>query len=229
MVPSTFNSDWLATATGAVLVLACGLSAPAADTAAARVETNLQALGRVRLDKEHRAVRFPAAVNQRSGVVEYAVVHTTGKTHESVFRTEARPQEIHVAMLLLGVKPANTSSFPADFSTPPPGEPVTLDVSWRGVRGEVRRPLEEFVVATNTMRSPAAGVWIYNGSWVADGKFAAQREGSIISTHVDPDALVNNSWPGRENDDLYQVNTTALPPDGVPVEVTIRLPPRKPQ
>lgn len=166
---------------------------------------------------------FPASINQRTGIVEYAVVTTAGKTHESIFRTEAQPAHIHIAMLLLGVKPASTNSFSTDLSVPPPGEAVTLEVSWPAGNREARHALEEFLVTGNNHRALTAGSWNYNGSYLARRNFVAQRDGSIVSVHIDPDALVNNPRSGRENDDLHQVNPQAMPPDGVPLEITLRL------
>jgi len=57
-----------------------------------------------------------------------------------------------------------------------------------------------------------------------DHRFMAQMDGSIISIHTDPVALVNNPRKGRENDDLQHVNTPVLPPSGVVVQVEIKLP-----
>lgn len=188
------------------------------------VTTNGFIFGLVKLDKEQRTVSFPAAVNQRTGIVEYAVVTTAGKTHESVFKTEAQPFHVQIAMLLLGVRPANTNFRSMDLSAPPPGEPVTLEVSWRTGDRIFRRPLEEFIVTTSdTNKSLAAGPWAYNGSHMVRKTFIAQRDGSIVSVHIDPDALVNNPRTGRENDELHCVNTPILPPSEVPVEITLRL------
>ena len=227
---------WCAVGAGAAGLLAAiqpivaapdGERPPAASGSASlqprRIDSNVYAVGAVTLDKERGTVSFPVSVNQRSGVVEYAVVTAAGKTHESVFRTEAQPQQIHLAMLLLGARPANTDFFPADRSTPPPGERVMLEVSWKDAGRETRRALEDFVVTTNNHRTLAKGPWAYNGSYLAGTNFVAQRDGSIISVHVDPDALINNPRPGREDDDLHHVNTPALPPEGVPVQLIIRL------
>src|SRR5687767_10344018 len=85
--------------------------------------------GLVRLDKNTRTVTFPAALNLRHETVEYAVVHKFGKTHEGIFTTEARPQDVHVAMLLLGVKPVMTNAFGTDGKAPPAGEKVFVEVS----------------------------------------------------------------------------------------------------
>ena len=66
-------------------------------------------IGLVRLDKNQRSVQFPAVLNQDHGLIEYLLVTTRGKTHESLLKTEAEPFHIHVAMLLLGAKGAAQS------------------------------------------------------------------------------------------------------------------------
>ena len=191
-----------------------------------QVAPGLFTLGQVTLNKSERTVSFPAIVNQRRGPVEYAVVTMTGKTHESVFRTDAQPQHIHMAMLLLGAQPANTNMFPANLSEPLPGERVTIDVTWRQKGRKMQKPIEDFIVTTNSRTSLSRGPWIYNGSFVVDGQFLAQVDGSIISVHIDPVALINNPREGRENDDLNHVNAAALPPDRLPLQITIHLQPR---
>ena len=180
-------------------------------------------LGMVVLDKNERTVSFPASVNQRVGVVEYAVVTTRGKTHESVFKTEAEPQRIHLALLLLGAQPANTNAFPEMLASPIPGERVAVEVNRSSGGKEQRRPLEDFVLTAQQLHTLSQGPWAYNGSWVNDGIFLAQRDGSIVSLHIDSDALINNPRPGREDDEFHHVNEPALPPEGVSVRITIKL------
>ena len=181
------------------------------------------AIGQVILHKKEGAISFPARVNQREGTVEYTLVTDTGKTHESIFRTGVAPEPIHIALLLLGAKPAQTNRFPENLSVPPPGEPVMITVAWTNHGASIVRPMEDFVLTTNNMKTLSRGPWVYNGSYVDEGGFVAQREGSIISVQIDPDALINDPRPGRENDDLHLVNTAALPPDDTPIEIRIKL------
>jgi len=67
------------------------------------------------------------------------------------------------------------------------------------------------------------GEWIYNGSTVFEGTFIAQQDGSIVSVMVDPDALINNPRPGRENDKIWSIIRKGLPPLNSPIQVTIQL------
>ena len=209
----------------------CALLAGAA--LAGGAETNLPVyslggglfqVGAVTIDTPNRIVRFPAAVNLRDETIEYAVVSRTGKTHESIFRTDARPQDIHVAMLLLGAMPQMTNRVVADGKALPSGDPVSIQASWTNNNGaRVQFALEDLVLIKKTKEPMARGDWVYNGSNFSEGAFTAQRDGSIISTHIDPDALINNPRPGREDDDSYAPRAGKLPAVGTPVEIWIRV------
>src|SRR5687768_133237 len=61
-------------------------------------------IGSVTVDSKQKTLTFPALVNMTTGLVEYLVVTTGGKVHESLLRTDAEPFHIHTAMLLLGLK-----------------------------------------------------------------------------------------------------------------------------
>lgn len=159
--------------------------------------------------------------------MEYIVVHKTGKTHESILRTETQPRDIQVAALLLGTQLVMTNFFGPDGKGSPPGDKVSISVSWTNNGANIKRPAEDLVMNKETKKSLPRGEWIYNGSNFSEGSFTAQRDGSIISIHIDPDALINNPRPGRENDDLYVPFAQRLPAIGKPVEITIRLPAKR--
>src|SRR3954467_6550095 len=48
-------------------------------------------LGDIRIDKHKRTVSFPAVLNLRQGAMEYLMVSSWGKVHESILRTETEP------------------------------------------------------------------------------------------------------------------------------------------
>ena len=72
-----------------------------------------------------------------------------------------------------------------------------------------------------------SGPWIYNGSRVIKGTFIAQRDGSIVSVIDDIDAMISNPRPGHDNDQIWEINSNALPPLGTPIEVTLKLEDKK--
>ncbi len=186
-------------------------------------EVKMPDLGLVRVDPVARSVSFPVSVNQRSGLIEYAVVTGGGKTHESLFKTEAEPTQIHLGLLLLGGKPVYERQLPVDTARQLPGEKVLIEVVWGSDGSEHVVSLESLIVTTNDAEALVSGPWVYNGS-VMEGKgLAAQREGSVVSLQLDPLALVNNPRPGRGNDELHRPNAAVLPGEGLPLEMRMRL------
>jgi hypothetical protein len=213
-----------------------GNSSAAASNAPVRmVAPGILEIGKVRLDQRQRSVTLPAVLNMSEGAMEYFLVTTYGKTHESILKTTAAPYDIHLAMLLLDANGTGGTNFPgspANGIPGPvinpsketiPGNKVTIDVKWKTATGETQRPAEELVYRDDTQTVMQHGAWVYNGSLIIRGKFLAQVDGSIISLVTDPVALINNTGPGHDNDQIWMPNATNLPPANVPVELTITL------
>jgi hypothetical protein len=191
-----------------------------------RVAPGVFELGKVRLDKQQRTVQFPAAINMAEGLLEYAVVAMNGKLHESLLMTEADPVHIHLAMLLLGAK--GETNPPATSTTAPPviaGDKVNVWVDWKWHGTERRVRIEQMIYNLETRSPVSRGPWTYNGSRVVEGTYLAHRDGSIVALITDPDALINNPRPGRDNDQIWFVNTDAVPRADTPVQVTVELNP----
>lgn len=213
-------------AIGGLLLLVAGHSL-------AQVETNVPKIrqvapgifevGKVRLNKTARSVTFPAVVNMTNAIVEYVVVTEQGKVHESLLRTDAVSKDIHVAMLLLNAKGSGTNMVPPDPLKPIPGDPVSIEVTWKEKGKTKRVSAERLIFNTQTKTNLAPGPWVYNGSLIENGTFMADPEGSIVSLITDPFSLINNPRPGRDNDDLCEVDSKSTPPLDTSVEVSITL------
>lgn len=191
----------------------------------------------VRLDKKNLRISFHATVNQVQGLVEYLLVNEKGKAYESLFTTKVLPHDIHLALLLIGLKeearanpnePAPPSAIDSSYLHSAPklkGAPVQLSVAWNqdGKRKEV--PVENWILNLQTNHPMTHGPWTYNGSLVEDGVFLADQELSIVAVITDPTALVNNPREGYDNDQIWQVRDKAVPPMDTPVEISITLAP----
>lgn len=187
-------------------------------------------VGAVTLDKKARTVSFRAKVNMTAGLVEYALVTEKGKTHESVFTTAARPMDIHLACVLLGMKQAGGKDWPAEHAAIPAHRGVEILVTWPTNGPPKRLPLSAFVKKKNTDGSGGRdrplkdGVWFYSGSHFYGGAFAAEAEGSVISIIGDGSALLNGLRKGNGNDLLHTANGAELPPGGRTVTIILALP-----
>jgi hypothetical protein len=187
-----------------------------------QIATGIFQIGQVRLDKVQKTITVPAFVNMTAGLIEYFLVTSSGKTHESVLRTDVPPYQIHLAMLLLGAK-GTTNAFPDDPAKPLPGDQIGIAVRWKLSGKEKQFRGEELVFNTKTKAVMSKGPWVYNGSCVIDGIFIAQEQGSIISVMEDAFAMINNPRSGREDDKIWIVRSKKVPPLDTPVEIVISL------
>jgi hypothetical protein len=189
------------------------------------------ALGQVQLDKANRSVTFPITLNRLEGPMEYLLVTSHGKIHESIFRTEAKPEEIHIAMLLLGATETGTNSTvtPSQGPVSNPskqilkGDPLAVTVKWKANGKDMEHPAEGMILNSKTGSTLKPGNWVYNGSVIWQGKFIASLEGSIVALITDQTALINNIAEGHDNDQIWTVSTNALPPAGVELQMSFRL------
>jgi hypothetical protein len=203
------------------------------------IQPGIFQIGEVRLDKTNRTVSFPAQLNMTEGLIEYLLVTSGGKTHESLLRTEIQPFHLQTAMLLLGAKGAPPSAL---TNTPPggqivgskdgkdtspvlPGEPITITVGWTEKKKPKQVPLESCVYNLKTKATMPRGDFTFTGSRIWEGAFIAQQEGSIMAIISDADAMINNPRPGRDSDEIWQPAAKVLPRD-TPLTITIALKPR---
>jgi hypothetical protein len=165
------------------------------------------AIGQIVVNQQARTVTFPVKLQMREGVIEYALVHTMGKTHESLLTTDVAPVDVHVAALLLNGN----------------GSKPTASVSWKRNGGETQCALSDLIELTT--KAPVDGPWAYTGSLFQGQTFAAQREGSLISLIGDPEALMTHSkLSALGRDDLFRPKSSSLPADGVPLLLTLTFP-----
>lgn len=186
-------------------------------------------IGAVTLDRKTREITISAEVNMREGAVEYVLVNRGGKVHESIFVTDATATDIHVAALLLGLKPEpdlgpeNAATIVRQHGA------VVIRAEW-----DTNGPAQKvFLNETVNLSDPStgkvsatlpSGAWLYNGSRMEpDGVFAATRHGSIISIIRDDDSLVNNPGASRDNDEIHTPNAAKLPKKGHPVRILIQV------
>ena len=203
------------------------------------VSPGIYQLGEVRIDKAQRTISFPARLNLDQGPMEYFLVTSWGKTHESILKTDTEPFRIHLAMLLIDTTAgaaANATNgppvSPGGFVSHPskerlPGEAVSIELKWTADGRETRKRAEEMIYNAEQKSVMRAGDWVYTGSRVAEGLFLAEIDGSVVSLVTDAEALINNEGAGHDNDTIWLANTNNLPPSNAPVTVSIKLNPPK--
>ena len=196
-----------------------------------RLSPNQLKIGLVTLDQSTRTVRFRSVVNMTQGNVEYALVTETGKVHEAILTTKASPRDIHLALLLLGLKSATAKPAADSALEIPAAAAVKIRVEWETNGPLSSVPLSSLIGLTSqdpskpVHRTLPDGKWLYVGSGFDASGFRAQREGSLISLIGDDSALVINPGSDRSNDEIHVPNAALLPARGMPVTVILTCPP----
>jgi hypothetical protein len=160
------------------------------------------------------------------GLLEYLIVRSSGKVHESLLRTSVDPFHLQIAFLLLGFEGTDRPLAHQGSPELPRGEPVEISfIAAKGAGGEKILIKPEQWIAHWTghqYRDVGPLNWVYTGSMVMDGRFLAQAEGSIAAIFHDPVALIDNASPGGESDKVWHVKEGAVLPVGTPVTVIFK-------
>ena len=189
-------------------------------------------LGDIEFNSKTREVRIPCAINMQEGQIEFALVHETGKTHESILKTAASPVDVQIAMLLCNFEPGHNGLF--DHETDPkvkknleetqtktPGaNQVQLRVEWD--KGQQKADLRDWILDGSTKKAPTDFEhWIFNGSMVQESGFSAALHGNLIGIYYDVCGIINCPSPRNRNDELWMVLKTLVPAVDTPVTLII--------
>lgn len=125
----------------------------------------------IRVNAARKTAEFPATVNATEGLLEYLLVGSEGKTHESLLVTRIEPHALHTVMLLLGAKgvPPEKPAAPSSIVSPQQSEPIrgdriAISISWGNGEARQSRPAEELIFNLKTKEPMSSGPWVYNGS-----------------------------------------------------------------
>jgi len=184
--------------------------------------------GGIIIDQNDLSFSFEAKCNQISGLVEYALVHENGKTHESLFTTKIAPRLIHACFLLLKQKPDNFLLQKEKFSEQEiqafRQKGLEIWVKWDEDGSVFRKSMTSMTLNDLSNQTLKEKSFLFTGSKVVEGEYLAQMDGSIIAIYQDSRAVVNAIDELSSNDDVWLPNEVNLPPLGKNVWISIKLP-----
>ena len=182
------------------------------------------------IDKKNLQIKFEMISNQRSGLIEYGIVHESGKIHESLFRTKTRPEIIHASLLLLKAKAVedyfqSENNHSNDYSA----SCVDVHVVWESNQSLQKLNLRKLYYNQNSQgEHPEPPFFLFTGSRLVEATFMAEHTGSILAVYLDPDAILNSIESESDNDDLWLANKLTMPPLEKEVTCVLQLPPLLP-
>ena len=173
--------------------------------------------GGLLIDQKLKRLSFDAVCNQTSGLVEYALVHQSGKLHESLFSTKIPPRWIHACLLLLKAKPLGGNFLSQEFKSQQaedmiPEYQMNAQVSWEENESIITREIFELVFNQLSERTLEARPFLFTGSRTIEGNYMAVVEGSILAIYHDRNAIINSLDPESISDDSWVVFHEKMPP-----------------
>ncbi|MCB2180963.1 MAG: hypothetical protein KQH63_02925 [Desulfobulbaceae bacterium] len=188
-----------------------------------KIAPGVYRIGEIQIHKKARSITFPAQVNMDKGLLEYLLVQSQGKTHESLLRTDTDPYFLNIAFLLLGFEGTDKPLTEQGASEIPAGDPVEITIIYHDGNKNQRVPADTWIeTRQNNTNKPVSLAWKYTGSFVMDGVFQAQVQGSIAAVYHDPTALIDHEAESGNNDEIWFVNEQLVPQAGTSVTVLIK-------
>jgi len=168
-------------------------------------------------DKTSPTLRLPAQVNMQQGMIELLACSSGGKLHESLFLADAEPYHLHLALLLMNLKPKGGVRHQGDTIVPQ-GDQVVIYVEKDG-----RRRVEDYVWDRPRNAPMERTGWVFAGSRMIEGAgYGADLTRTLIATYRDPYAVLDNPLPTGADDTVYEVNHRVTPAVGTTVTLVIQ-------
>lgn len=158
--------------------------------------------------------------------LEFLCVLAGTAEHETILRTQAKPSNIHLALLMVGLKPGEPIRYsPATEKwLPPQGPPVQISVEYKRNDQVVSMPAWKLFRQLKTKEAMPPRTWIFVGSKVyKTGQYAADITGYVVSIVNFDLSLIDVPWlVSSSNETLeYELNPETAPPTGAPVTLII--------
>ena len=168
----------------------------------------------VTIDRATREVSIAGEVCLQSGILEYVVCMPNTFEHEAIFTTSAKPELVHAALLLSGLKPTpqlrGMTEIWWDKAMQQQASRVKIEVEWKheGVLKRVNltsmlQGRQTSTVATQKQDSEPQikDAWIFAGSFLHLNKesgeqfYAANRSGILVGIWPDPSTVIQYGLP----------------------------------
>ena len=200
----------------------------------------------IKVDKEKRTVTIDAKIAPRK--LEYLkgeiypieVIacwpHPKGqKAHETVVTIEAKPSDVHQALVDLGLKPGRPVVGAVKEKSQGPEVKIFLEIPQEG--GDTRRvPIEKTLLDPRSNKPMPKVKWLFTGSVLEqpdpnkDEKvYGADQSGTLIAIFPVTDKTVfqtNLTWDDEKFVKL-ETDKKVVPKEGTPVKLVIEVPEAK--
>ena len=208
----------------------CGMAAdPAAPPAADRHPElkRLTKTGEVWIDPVRRQVVIGAKVVLDKGPIEVFACPERTKEHEALVATRSLAQDVHTALLAIGLEPGRPVKFDPEY-VPAQGPKVSITMRWRDAAGKEQQcRAQEWIRNTKTGEHLDAD-WVFAGSILFkdpnDGSLYYQAEGGdLVCVSNFPAATLDLPVESSQSNEalLFEAFAGRVPPRDTAVEMIL--------
>jgi len=190
----------------------------------------------VTINREEGYIEVEAKVIRREADwLELLACTPGGREHEAVLTIAAKPRQIHLALLVLGIEPGKPLQWRLEgeeyVMTPPSGPKVNITIRYEKDGKLIEVPASQWIMDRNTRESMKDEPWLFTGSKFAEVEgeqfYLADLNGTTISIVNFGDDLLTRAGDltDRSDNERWACNTEQIPDAGT--VVTVRLTPIK--
>ena len=182
-------------------------------------------LPHIQVDVKARAVRVDCEAVTADYPLEFLAVVTGTNEYEAVVRSEVKPSDLHLALLMVGLKPGEPVRYSEATKAwlPPTGPPVDVWFEYEKDGKPERVPAYRWMRDVHTKAAAQPLTWVFTGSRTVDGVYTADQTGSLVgvinneNSVLDVPALRSRALEARD----FERNGDLLPPTGTPVVMVL--------
>jgi hypothetical protein len=201
-----------------ILLLACLAAAPASRP--------VGKLPHIQVDVKNKQIRVDCQAVKADYPLEFLVVEKNTNEYEAIASTEAKPSNLHLALLMLGLKPGRPIHYDEATKTwlPPTGPAVQIWFEYDKDGHHEKVPAHRWMRDVKTKKEAPAFTWVFTGSeTMPDGSYGADGSGFLVSvinnelSVLDVPELKSRALESRE----WERNPDLMPPTGTPVTMIL--------
>jgi len=178
------------------------------------------------IDAKNRQVLVDCQAVQADMGLEFLAVVTNTNEYEALVRSEVKPSDLHLALLMLGMKPGQPIHFSEATRQwfPPTGPPLQIEFRYEKDGRPMTVPANRWMRDVKTKAEAPAMTWVFTGSRVTeDGSYAADSTGCLVGvvnnelSVIDVPALASRALEARS----WERNPDLMPGTGSPVTMVL--------
>jgi hypothetical protein len=183
-------------------------------------------LAYIKVDVHQRQVRVECEAVKADYPLEFLAVVTNTNEYEALVRSDVKPSDLHLALLMIGLAPGQPIHYSESTKAwlPPSGAPVDIWFEYQKDGRAMKLPAYRWMRDIKSKKEAEPMTWVFTGSKIEeDNTYGADATGSLIGvinnelSVLDVPALKSRAMEARD----YERNGDLLPPTGTAVTMIL--------